>query len=100
MGKRQKEWASRVRNSIFNVLGRLCVKCGCDTNLEFDVIVPFNNDHHNYDWSKRMTFYRRQLKLNNLQVLCNKCNSKKGNQLQLNPQLLDNPKYDPLIEPF
>jgi 5-methylcytosine-specific restriction endonuclease McrA len=47
-----------------------------------------------------MTFYRRQLKLNNLQILCDKCNGKKRNQLQLNPYLLDNPKYDPYTQPF
>lgn len=91
MGQRQIEWARKTRDKIFDKLGRKCKKCGATEELEFDVIVPIgDNDgngkskHHrvmNFSW--RMSFYRKQLELNNLQILCTKCNSKKQNQLEL-----------------
>lgn len=88
MAKRQKEWAKRTRDRLFDLLGRKCQHCGATEELEFDVIVAHNNDHHRkYDWSQRMTFYKRQYEANNLQVLCTKCNSRKGDDLVLNIQL-------------
>lgn len=96
MAKRQKKWARKVRDSIFNLLGRVCIKCGATEKLEFDIIVPVgNNDHHKkMDWSWRMSFYKRQLEIGNLQILCAKCNQKKQNNLELQHDI-------PLIEqPF
>lgn len=89
MAKRQREWARRKRDEIFNALGRKCAQCGATEKLEFDVIIPIGdahtNSHHSIEWSHRMSFYRKQLDQNNLQILCERCNNKKQNQMQLLP---------------
>lgn len=86
MARRQKEWARRTRDDIFNKLGRVCVKCGAIEELEFDVIKPVGIDHaKRMDWSQRMTFYKYQLAMNNLQVLCRVCNAKKGDKIETAP---------------
>lgn len=89
MAKRQKEWARRTRDHIFDQLGRQCVDCGSEDKLEFDVIIPVGNDRHHraMDWSHRMSFYRHQLDQNNLAVRCKECNAKKKNKLVLQPEL-------------
>jgi len=72
MGKRQKAWARRETDRLRQVLGGCCSVCGTTDKLEFDVIIVVgNNDHHRkMDWSHRMSFYRKQHSLNNLQLLC------------------------------
>lgn len=82
MALRQRQWAERTREKIFDALGRFCNYCSTTKNLEFDVIIPADNGEHHreYDWSWRMSFYRKQLKANNLQVLCDKCNARKRNK--------------------
>lgn len=79
MGKRQKQWAAKVRDQLFDVLGWACAKCGATKKLEFDCIQPRGHTHHKYDWSHRMSFYRREHAAGNLQVLCATCNALKGN---------------------
>jgi hypothetical protein len=80
MGARQREWARKSRESIFDVLGRVCVGCGTTENLTLDVIVaPENGDkHHRMEWSWRTSFYRKELAAGNLQVMCDVCNTRKG----------------------
>lgn len=93
MGARQKDWARRTRETLLDVLGRRCKWCGAgeDTaKLTFDVIIPEtpggpdgNGHHRKMDWSHRMSFYRRENDRGNLQVLCDSCNSKKGDSISV-----------------
>lgn len=93
MGKRQREWARSKRDELFLLLEGCCCDCGTTKNLQFDVICPTGNDKHHrkMDWSWRMSFYRRQFDMNNLALRCEKCNNKKGNDLRLNPNLVQHP---------
>jgi len=77
MGLRQRQWAERTRESIFDILGRVCVDCGETENLEFDCIKPQGAHHHRIEWSWRMSFYRKQLEQGNLAVRCQVCNGRK-----------------------
>lgn len=87
MGQRQRKWAAKKRDEIFELLGYECKKCGATKELEFDVIVPFDDRHHEMEWSWRMSFYRKQLRAKNLQILCRICNGKKQRQLELTSDL-------------
>ena len=94
MAKRQRDWARRETERLRTLLGGKCRKCGTTENLEFDVIIPIgNDDHHNYEWSWRMSFYRKQLERKNLQLLCEKHNGKKQNSMELFT-------HEPPEEPF
>ncbi|MCU0783722.1 MAG: HNH endonuclease [Verrucomicrobia bacterium] len=82
MALRQREWAARARRDLMQQLGRACAWCGSKKRLTFDCIVPTGDGlrgHHAYEWSWRISFYRRQFQEDNLQVLCDVCNSRKGN---------------------
>jgi len=98
MGARQKAWAERARDKLFDLLGRQCRWCGATeetAKLTFDVKLPTesgghdgNGHHRKMDWSWRMSFYRREHDRGNLQVLCDKCNSKKSNSISdVKPEL-------------
>ena len=78
MAKAQKEWARRQRRALMAELGEVCVFCGSVLNLEFDCKKPMGDAHHRYDTSHRMSFYRKQHANGNLQVLCRRCNARKG----------------------
>ena len=78
MGRVEKEWARRKRRELMALLGNVCAYCGTTENLEFDCISPRGDRHHRGDASQRMCLYRRQFREGNLQVLCNVCNSRKG----------------------
>lgn len=83
MGLRQREWARKKRLELRRLLGMRCQYCGSKDyrKLEFDCIKPMGDGHHcRMDWSWRMSFYRRMYREQNLQLLCSKCNSKKGNK--------------------
>jgi 5-methylcytosine-specific restriction endonuclease McrA len=82
MGKHQRDWAKKETNRLRELLGGRCACCGSDKDLEFDVILPDGSDHHRkYEWSWRLSFYRFHYKANNLQLLCSKCNSRKGDDV-------------------
>jgi len=81
MARRQLEWARKQRLQLRRLLGLRCWNCGSRDyrKLEFDCIFPQGDFHHRrMDWSWRMSFYRRQLAEGNLALLCQSCNSKKG----------------------
>lgn len=81
MGQRQKLWAKKKRLELRRLLGLRCQHCGSKDyrKLEFDCIKPMGKRHHRQmDWSARMSFYRRMYREGNLQLLCGKCNSRKG----------------------
>lgn len=78
MGQRQKEWARRERRRIKQLLGGKCQVCGATDELEFDCNQPKGSKHHGMDTSQRMCFYRAQLRIGNLLLLCGTCNALKG----------------------
>ena len=56
-----------------------CFGCGCRKNLELDCKEPQGDAHHKMEISTRMSFYWRQYKLGNLQLLCSHyCHKKKS----------------------
>lgn len=75
---RQVRWAHAQRAHLLKILGEKCVRCMVTTNLTFDCIKPTGGRHHRLSSVARMTFYNRQFRLGNLQILCHDCNSKKG----------------------
>ena len=77
MGARQKEWARKKRVWLLAVLGGKCVLCGTTQNLTFDCRVPRGGKHHQLSLDQRMSFYLREWRACNLQVLCDICNSTK-----------------------
>lgn len=105
MGARQKDWARRVREALFDELGRSCAWCGArseEVKLTFDCIIPtregHKSDHHRrYDWSWRMSFYRAMHAAKNLQVLCDSCNSKKGDNISFHETELPDVDLPPLV---
>ena len=80
MGARQRNWARRKRDELRWVLGNECECCGCTEDLQFDCITPCGRKHHGYGWAQRMSFYRRQMRAGNLQLLCGRCNAVKGDR--------------------
>ena len=83
MGKRQKQWAAKARLTLRRELGMKCARCGSKyySKLQFDVMQPCDNGrHHKLDWSARMSFYRAQHRLNNIQLLCPDCHAGKTYQ--------------------
>ena len=78
MGLRQRKWAKIARERLFQQFGSVCRVCGGRECLEFDCIKPTGSYHHGMGESWRICYYRRQAALGNLQVLCSRCNSRKG----------------------
>ncbi len=94
MSRAAKEWARQKRRELTALLGNVCAHCGTAEDLEFDCIYPKGDRHHRGDASQRMCFYLRQFREGNLQVLCNVCNARKGDEepvLVLTAPLADAP---------
>lgn len=79
MAARQKAWARRARSRLLEALGGACAWCGSSKGLTFDCVISQGDTHHRKDTSARMSFYHRQARAGNLQILCHACNSQKGN---------------------
>ena|ERR1035437_518892 len=77
---RQSKWAQRKRRELMFILGHHCAHCGSSESLTFDCIRPVNQGHHSMSSSARMTFYTRQARAGNVQILCAGCNVKKSNR--------------------
>jgi len=65
--KNREPIPKEIMNQVWNRDGGKCVKCGSQENLEFDHIIPFSKGGANT--------YR------NLQLLCQKCNRQKSDNI-------------------
>ena len=70
-------WSRAKRADLMRILKPVCKRCGATACLTFDCIVPKGGYHHKLSSVARMTFYVRQFRAGNLQVLCHDCNSRK-----------------------
>lgn len=77
---RASKWAQRKRRELMFILGDKCAHCGTKESLTFDCIRPVNQGHHRMSSAARMTFYTRQARAGNIQILCHACNVKKSNR--------------------
>lgn len=100
MAKKEKERARQRRFELMFLLGGVCAKCGTDRNLEFDCIIPCGDEHHRMDTSHRMSFYYRQHREGNLQILCRKHNNAKSVQDALSLNLKQGYSHESTIYPF
>lgn len=90
MSQRHKEWARRARVKLLAELGDKCAVCGVASwaaDLQFDCIAPQGDAHHRKDTSARMSFYRKQHRLGNVQSLCPECHKEKTS-LELDAEML------------
>lgn len=78
VAKRQKLWAKARRIELMMLLGYCCKECGREEELEFDCIEPQGDKHHKLDTERRMIFYWRQHEKGNIQILCERCHTKKS----------------------
>jgi len=78
MARRHKLWAKTARARMKLILGNCCASCGSTTSLEFDCLIPCGDRHHRMTAPARVSFYRAQMRAGNVQLLCNECNSLKG----------------------
>lgn len=85
MALRQRRWVAKASKALKKLLGGKCVVCQTTKKLTFDLIIPNDekingkSKHHKMEWSWRVSFYRRQYRLGNLQLLCEKHNNLKNN---------------------
>lgn len=81
MAKRHKERARRMRDLLIQLLGGHCKLThtgNCDGSLEFDCIEPRGDDHHRGSTDQRMSFYWKEWKKGNIQLLCQYHNALKS----------------------
>jgi hypothetical protein len=64
------------------ILGSECAACGATEDLTFDCIQSCGHAHHRLSAPERISFYRKQLRAGNVQLLCASCNSLKGEMTQ------------------
>jgi len=83
MGARQRDWARRVTAFLKEKLGGKCVKCGRTQLLVFDHIDPRTKSYESraVEWSHRVSLYRREIARGEIQLLCERCNDRKGTSL-------------------
>mgnify|MGYP003446500535 CR=1 FL=1 len=80
MALRQRIWAWQQTIKLRHLLGNKCNKCKRKRkDMQFDCIESRGDYHHNkMEWSWRISFYRKQLKEGNLQLLCSWCHGRKS----------------------
>jgi hypothetical protein len=91
MPSRQSIWAKEQKLRMQWLLGGKCRVCGIGKCLTFDCIKPTGDAHHRMGSVHRVSFYRQQMRLGNLQLLCSSCNSLKGAKEQ--------PRYITTVKP-
>ena len=70
MSQRQVKWATKALQDLRALLGNSCARCGGTRDLEFDCIKPQGDKHHKIGLTHRASFYRKQYRDGNLQLLC------------------------------
>ena len=95
MGKRQRVWAQKKRAALVAALGGRCAKCGTDDEDKLEIDHLFRRD---WDVVKagstwRISIYYKELKNGLIQLLCSKCNSRKGQPPTLPIQPNDNEPF-------
>ena len=80
MGLRQRQWAWQKTLELRELLGNKCSQCKRKRkDLQFDCIESRGDHHHQkMEWSWRMSFYRKQFREGNLQLLCGWCHGRKS----------------------
>jgi 5-methylcytosine-specific restriction endonuclease McrA len=90
---RHNAWAKRARLKLIALLGGMCVNCGATEDLEIDHIDASKKEKPTHVMSSRGRIgeYKRQIAIGNAQVLCGRCNSKKGDREQIQLELTEQP---------
>jgi len=80
MRSRDRRYVDRVRAELFAQLGSRCVMCGSYEDLTFDHIRGRGprGSARSMSQTMRAADYRRAASRGELQVLCRRCNSRRG----------------------
>lgn len=76
--KRHIRRAKHLKLILFSWFYPRCNFCHSVNELEIDLITALGDAHHRYNSHRRYLFYVRQFVMGNVQILCKKCNSRKG----------------------
>lgn len=81
-----RDRAASLRRELLEILGWRCAKCGKTKDLEFDHIDPSTRTWVARRCSQlgRMKRYYEEALDGLIQILCKKCNKKKGDRLDQN----------------
>lgn len=89
MGRVQRIWARKAYDRLLLQLGGRCTVCGSLSGLTVDHIDGCPYSHRKLEWSYRISVYRREAAQGKLQILCKKCNAKKGRPAARTPPTCD-----------
>jgi 5-methylcytosine-specific restriction endonuclease McrA len=78
MAQRQRQWARISLSRLKAALGNCCNVCGSSEAPQFDCIRPRGHRHHAESITFRATFYWREARQGNLQLLCESCHRRKS----------------------
>lgn len=80
MATRQRIWATKVRAQLIEEMGGYCARCASPFDLEFDHLElrEWRRTCRQTSSDHRICIYRHEWERGKLQLLCKKCNTKKG----------------------